>query len=86
MICAPCRKRLHSECRGAGWCDCQHLPPQLSTAHKAVLLTLISLAALVITGGLMVSLSLSWWSIAEIDAVMLACLCVVGVAVVRPRR
>ncbi|MBB3726649.1 MULTISPECIES: hypothetical protein [Nonomuraea] len=24
VICEKCKERLHEECRGGSWCDCQH--------------------------------------------------------------
>jgi hypothetical protein len=35
MICEACRERLHGECRGGTWCDCQHKPPTAETAETA---------------------------------------------------
>jgi hypothetical protein len=35
MICDACRERLHGECRGGTWCDCQHKPPAGETAETA---------------------------------------------------
>lgn len=29
MICLSCRERVHENCRGLTWCDCQHRVPEM---------------------------------------------------------